>query len=161
MKVLYLLPLLFAINSEAQIKTITASDAYPPPSVSIQIDSKEKPIVESYDRLTRAADMAFRNKRYENAAKYYQQAFKENYDRGLARHRFKAACSFAMIGDKDLAFAELKRIVKSDKYTDLQEMDGETLLESLHSDARWQEIIDKVKANKEHLLNELNSGQKQ
>src|SRR5262245_50613193 len=54
---------------------------------------------------------------------------------------YNLACSYAKLNDKDKAFEWLKKAVTAG-FTQVQQIKSDTDLETLHSDARFQEVID-------------------
>lgn len=61
---------------------------------------------------------------------------------------YNAACAWSRAGNKDSAFAQLEILVAR-KFSDLVHLAGDEDFESLHTDARWEMIFAKVRANKE------------
>lgn len=58
---------------------------------------------------------------------------------------YSAACCYALGGEADKAFAELRRMVQLG-FADAPGLEGDDDLKSLRSDARWQPIVTQVRA---------------
>lgn len=62
---------------------------------------------------------------------------------------FNAACSYALAGDKDKAFAALEKAVYQHGYRNLDHMLVDEDIESLRSDKRWDAIVSFLKDQRE------------
>lgn len=93
--------------------------------------------------FTKKANDAYNKKNYSESAKLYVQAVENGENE--APNAYNAACSFALIGDKETAFTYLQKSVDLG-YTNVRHMTSDSDLKSLHSDARWKKIIDEAKA---------------
>ncbi|MDF2381487.1 hypothetical protein JMG10_08445 [Nostoc ellipsosporum NOK] len=100
-----------------------------------------------YAPLASIADTFFLKKQYAAAIKVYSLAFRLNNGLGRVRHRFNVAEAHAALGQRDSAFAELKRVVTGGKYYNPYHLEGSELLKPLHTDPRWKPLIEEVKAN--------------
>lgn len=100
-----------------------------------------------YAPLAGIADTFFLKKQYAAAISVYSLAFKLNNNLGRVRHRFNVAEAHAALGQRDSAFAELKRVVTGGKYYNPYHLEGSESLKPLQSDPRWKPLIDEVKAN--------------
>ena len=94
---------------------------------------------------TKVARAAYDNKQFAQSAAAYSKAT------ALAPsqwwHAFNAACSYALAGDKELAFQFLVQAVDA-KFHDATSMEKDTDLISLHDDPRWPALVERVKAQK-------------
>jgi hypothetical protein len=105
----------------------------------------------SSDYRTLAAEgmSLYKSKDYKASGMKFNEAFRMNGDKGLIDDRYNAACSWALAGFPDSAFVQLERIITKAKYDDFNHIIIDIDLNSLHSDKRWQPLIDNVKKNKE------------
>ena len=67
----------------------------------------------------------------------------------MPNDRYNAACSWAMANVPDSAFFNLERIASKSNYNNYSNIIKDTDLAGLHSDKRWNPIIELVKQNKE------------
>ncbi len=109
-----------------------------------------------YPELTGKANRCYARKEFAYAVYWYTSAFTGNHDLGMVDDRFKAACCYAMLNNKDSAFLQLYRITAKGHYTNLNELSAEPYLKSLHSDKRWQEIIDIINKNRAEMIEKMN-----
>lgn len=109
-----------------------------------------------YGQLVKTADSLYQVKEFKKSAFTYSEAFKQNGWKAYPDDRYNAACSWAMAGDKDSAFFNLNRIADKSGYTDLSHITNDKDLMVLHEDARWSNLIEKIKANKEKAEANLN-----
>lgn len=106
---------------------------------------------ENYKNLILKADSLYFAKEYLQSAKQFSTAFAQNNDRGLVNDRYNAACSWALSNNSDSAFYQLFRIAEKGNFKDYFNLTNDPDLKSLHIDKRWQELVNKVKAN--HVIN--------
>ena len=91
----------------------------------------------------------YNKKDYINSAKTYSLAFALNGGKGTATDRYNAACSWALAGNADSAFAYLLAAADKNSYDNYSHIIGDTDLDGLHADKRWNTLLQKIKANKE------------
>jgi len=107
-------------------------------------------LIVSGQDLSQEASQAYENKNFRESARLYVQAFNKGEDQ--TNNAYNAACSYALNGEKDRAFEYLKKAVDLG-YTNVNQIKSDSDLESLHSDPRWQRLLDgisaKVKAMKD------------
>lgn len=60
---------------------------------------------------------------------------------------YNTACYLALAGDRDFAFAYLKKAVMDDDFSNLKTIQNDSDLNTLHEDSRWGVIIAQVEAN--------------
>ncbi len=109
-----------------------------------------------YFDLTKKADSLYRIKDYKNSASTYSKAFASNNWKGFPADRYNAACSWSLIGNADSAFFNLNRIANKSNYKEYNHIINDDDLISLHKDARWLPLIEKVKQNQEKSEASLN-----
>lgn len=112
--------------------------------------------ISCYERLTEKADSFYSKMKLNEAAILYTSAFKLNNDKGKIKHRYKAACSWTILNNKENAFAELKRIVFVGKYSNYYQINSDDCFKPLHNDSRWKEIVEGVKKNLKEAEEKLN-----
>ena len=86
---------------------------------------------------------------YLASAKRYSSAFTALGNKGNTSDRYNAACSWALANQVDSSFVQLLKIAKKGKYSNYGHITTDTDLSTLHSDKRWNELLDLVRANKE------------
>jgi len=92
-------------------------------------------------------------KEYKHSAFMYSSAFKVNDWKGLAHHRYKAACSWALANYPDSAFFQLNRIATKSNFKEYTDLLNDEDFKALHNDSRWLPLLDIVKQNKYAGLN--------
>lgn len=60
---------------------------------------------------------------------------------------YNTACYLALVGDRDLAFAYLKKAVTDDGFSNLGTLQNDSDLKSLHEDFRWAAMVEQVGKN--------------
>jgi hypothetical protein len=101
-----------------------------------------------YKKLTRKADSLFKAKEYKSSAQYYSLAFKTLGWKGTPIDRYNAARSWTLAHVPDSAFFCLDRLVNKIGYADYDKIIADEDLILLHSDKRWEPLINQVKLNK-------------
>ena len=101
-----------------------------------------------YKSFIRKADSLYKLKEYKNSAQNYSLAFKTLAWKGLVADRYNAARSWTLANIPDSAFFCLERIVNKGYYSSYDEIVLEEDFNTLHSDKRWQPLIDQIKRNK-------------
>lgn len=153
-----LLLFLFPVTSIAQKQKDTAVTKVLPTDIYDNFKREKNPILfegstidkqcsSCYEKITELADSCYNNKDFKHAVLLYSNAFKLNNDKGKIKHRLNAACAWTILGNKEAAFSELQRIVFVGKFTNYFHMDSNECFKPLHSDKRWQEILEGVKSN--------------
>lgn len=94
--------------------------------------------------LTKKANDAYAKKNYKESAKLYVQALEKGED-DVVNNAYNAACSFALFGDNENGFKYLKKSIDLG-YSNVSHMKRDSDLNSMHTDARWQKIIDEANA---------------
>jgi hypothetical protein len=102
-----------------------------------------------YGSLIKEANAFYKAKEYKLSALKYEEAFVVLENRGMINDRYNAACSWALVPQIDSSFVHLFKIVRNGYYKDYQHITTDTDLTILHTDKRWQEVIDLVKKSKE------------
>jgi len=103
---------------------------------------------EKYLKLIKKAQILYGNKAYEKSAQKYTDAFIAFGNQGERRHRYKAACAWAMSNEIDSSFVRLYKISKNGSYSDYEHISTDTCLNGLHQDKRWKKILKFVIRNK-------------
>jgi hypothetical protein len=98
----------------------------------------------------------YEEKKYLQSALSYDTLFRVNNGQGLMSDKYNAACSWALVGNIEKAFFYLNKTVIVDKWIGLSHMLSDPDLNALHSDKRWQPLIDTVRLNKEKAEATLN-----
>lgn len=106
-----------------------------------------------YFKLVSLADSLFKTKNYKMAAIKYSTAFMINGDKGLIEHRYDAACAWALSNNPDSSFSQLIRIAEKANYDDYEHISTDPDLQSLHSDKRWNQLMDIVRKNNNKVKN--------
>ena len=106
---------------------------------------------DEYSRLIKKADSLYTIKDYKNSAHTYSEAFKSIGWKGYPDDRYNAACSWAMANVPDSAFFNLERIATKLAYNNYSHITNDKDLLELHSDKRWNPLIELIKQNKEKL----------
>jgi tetratricopeptide (TPR) repeat protein len=104
--------------------------------------------------LARQAYDAYAAKRYAESVALFRRAIEAG---GKSPETFyTAACSAALAGDRETAFAWLEEAVRRG-YRDLAPMKADPDLASLRADARWAALLAKVQKNREAYLGTVNA----
>lgn len=102
-----------------------------------------------YSAFVTTADSLYRIQNYRESAIEYSKAFKTFGWKGYLVDRYNAACSWALANEVDSALFQLNIIVKKMNYKDYNDIVTDPDLTSLHSDKRWNELLEQIKSNKE------------
>ncbi|MCW3465057.1 DUF6624 domain-containing protein [Chitinophaga nivalis] len=102
-----------------------------------------------YNFFVHQADSLYHAGAYKPAALAFSQAFITTNGKGLMNDRYNAACAWALAGVPDSAFFQLEKIVTKVAFADYQQLTNDKDLVSLHTDKRWQPLLDAVLVNKE------------
>lgn len=109
--------------------------------------------------IQKAANLYF-EKNYLQSAQAYMHAFANYGGHGYTDDRYTAACSWALAGTNDSAFAQLMHITTKGGFQNLDRLLIDDDLDGLHNDARWQQLLTLVKQNKEKNEGPANKKQK-
>ena len=104
---------------------------------------------EKYAELIKEAWHLYETEEYLQSGQKYSEAFVALGNLGYEDDRYNAACSWALVNQKDSAFAQLFRIARKVNYSNINHITTDTDLKLLHSDKRWNEVITIVRDNKE------------
>jgi hypothetical protein len=113
---------------------------------------------QEYTSLANQGDSLFTMNNFKDAALIYARAFETFGGKGVVKHRYRAACSWAEIGNSDSAFAQLQRMATKGKYYNVPQITNEQHLQSLHTDSRWKPLIDLINKNMLEEQERLNKG---
>jgi hypothetical protein len=102
-----------------------------------------------YASLIKEANAFYKAKEYKQSALKYEEAFVALGNRGMINDHYNAACSWALVPQIDSSFIHLFRITANGHYKNYQHITTDTDLTILHTDKRWQEVINSVKKSKE------------
>ena len=108
--------------------------------------SKFKP-TENYIRQSSKAFVLYYEKNYFQSAKSYDTLFKYYAGKGLRIDKYNAACAWSLAANKDQAFYYLDQSLLTNEWVNLSNIDSDSDLSSLHTDMRWQLLIDKIQIN--------------
>lgn len=103
----------------------------------------------SYATLIGEAWQLYQQKSWRESAQKYMEAFAVKDAKVIANDRYNAACSWALTGETDSAFAQLSLLAHTPRYTEDVHASSDPDLFSLHGDVRWTLLIAKIKANRE------------
>jgi uncharacterized protein DUF6624 len=103
---------------------------------------------ENYLRLTSKASVQYQGKEYLHAGQTYDTAFQSIKGTAPANDLYDAACSWARAQNADKAFYYLNKAAQEGKWSALGHTTSDTDLSGLHSDPRWQPLIDIISRNK-------------
>jgi hypothetical protein len=101
-----------------------------------------------YSKWLATADSLYWKGDYKGSGLAYAKAFRINQGNSHPVNRYNAACAWSRAGIKDSAFLNLERIVTRDHYYRYNQIINDTDLVSLHTDRRWEPLINKIKQNK-------------
>jgi hypothetical protein len=111
------------------------------------VTAQSKPA--SYSSLVKRADSLYKKQEYAKSASTYSEAFKVNGWKGTSNDRYNAACSWAQAGKPDSAFYQLNRIAALMNYSNYTHITADKDLVSLHTDKRWEPLLEMINQNKE------------
>ena len=106
---------------------------------------------EKYAELVEKAWSLYESKNYKQSAETYKAAFDQLDGKAYPDDRYNAACSYALANDKENSFHHLFYLAEHPKiaYNNVSHISTDTDLNLLHSDGRWSQLIEIVKANKQ------------
>jgi hypothetical protein len=99
-------------------------------------------IPKKYNDLIKQVDFLLQAKAYTKAPSTYSQAFKVNAWKGFPNDRYNAACAWSLADIPDSAFFQLNRIATKSNYADYKHITMDQDLHSLHSDKRWDLLLE-------------------
>ena len=102
-----------------------------------------------YAELKTEAWNLYENQEYLASARRYSEAFAALGNKGNTNDRYNAACSWALANQIDSSFVQLFRIAEKGNYSNYGHITTDGDLNALHSDKRWNEVLNLVKSNKE------------
>lgn len=104
---------------------------------------------EYYLQQSARAFSFYNDNKYAEAALTLDSLFDNYKGQASKEDRYIAACSWALAGNADKAFAHLNKAIVIDNWTNPDNLTSDPDLISLQTDKRWQKIIETVRANKE------------
>lgn len=104
---------------------------------------------EKYSELIKDAWCLYGSKEYLSSGQKYNEAFIVFGGKGYVDDRYNAACSWALANEVDSAFVQLFKIAQNGNYSNLNHITSDTSFTLLHNNARWSEVIEIIKTNKE------------
>lgn len=106
-----------------------------------------------YRALAKEAWTYYQEKNYQKSAETYLKALalvdESKSDESILTMRFNTACAFALAGNRDKSFLQLAILSKDENYTNLNQLNTDSDLKSLHADPRWEKIAKQVSDNYE------------
>ena len=109
-----------------------------------------------YYFLIMKADSLYEIKDYKGSAQVYSDVFNTPGWEPAPSDRYNAACSWALAGEADSAFYNLDMVANKSKFTEYKELNEDEDLISLHSDKRWEPLVEKIKIKQEKAEAKLN-----
>ena len=100
-----------------------------------------------YKSFVKKADSLYKIKNYKNSALVYSSAFKIGDGKVPAWDFYNAACSWSLANNPDSSFYYINLVLKMTTYIDYDKITKDEDLNSLHTDKRWQPILDQLKKN--------------
>lgn len=104
---------------------------------------------DKYSELVKQADSLYQSKNYKESGEKFSEAFVALGNKGAVNDRYNAACSYALAKEIDSSFVQLFKIADNGNYSNYWHIITDTDLDNLHSDKRWNEVLVKVKSNKD------------
>lgn len=101
-----------------------------------------------YSELINKAWNLYQIKEFLKSGQKYSEAFIVLGNEVMVDDRYNAACSWALANQTDSAFVQLYKIAKNGNYINLSHITIDNDLKLLHSDSRWNEVIEIIRANK-------------
>jgi len=118
-------------------------------TTSLQVwGQNEKELPKEYLELIAKAEALYENKEFKKSAETFSAAFKSRGWKGVVIDRYNAACSWALAGVPDSAFADLNRIAFRAQFSNVKRLAEDPDLTSLRKDKRWKPLADRVQENK-------------
>jgi hypothetical protein len=98
-----------------------------------------------FAQLNAQAMTAYTAKSYAESGKLFDQAFKDKKAKPTATDYYNAACTWALAGTPDKAFRYLDQATAAG-WDDVDHLQTDADLASLHTDKRWQPMLTKLTA---------------
>lgn len=111
---------------------------------------------EKYLRLSARAMVYFQEQKYQQAALVYDSLFTASKGQGLTTEFIVSAICWAKTGNKDKAFASLRKGLATYGIVNIRDLNSDPDFKSLQGDKRWQQLIDEVTARNKVLEAKLN-----
>lgn len=97
---------------------------------------------QSFAATEQEANAAYQSKQYPQAAALYVALYETEHD---VLALYNAACSYALAGDTEHAFATLERMIAAG-YLDAKAVGADSDFTSLKADPRWPPLLERMKA---------------
>ena len=106
---------------------------------------------ERYAELRSQAEELYDLEDYEKSAIKYEEAFIQLNGEASEYDRYNAACSYALAKNLEKSFYHLFKLAKdaTSKYKNYDHITKDTDLNLLHTDKRWNDLLEIVKSNQE------------
>lgn len=117
--------------------------------MSINVLAQGNTANENYQQSIEKAKNAVESNDFRSAAQLYTKAFSYFDGKAYPDDRYEAARTFAMSLQADTAFYHLFRLANDSKFKQYDQLINDEFLNPLHQDARWNELVNKVKHTKE------------
>ena len=101
-----------------------------------------------YKHLVQLANDAYFSGDYDTARDKRILASETYPERVTSALHYNLACVYALTDDRDKSFTQLEKLLKS-RYSNYDHISTDKDFIALHGDDRWNDIMDKVKANQE------------
>lgn len=101
----------------------------------------------TYNECIDQAWEKYKQKQYEASAKLYELAFALDTSRKYTDDFYNATCSWALAGNDSLAFINLFKAIAIG-FSDIDRLQKETDIKSLHTSSKWPLIFEKIKEYK-------------
>jgi len=112
----------------------------------------QKALMAEYDECISKAEAFYNEKEYKESARTYSLAFDKAGSKGRSKDRYNAARSWSMANVPDSAFFNLQRLAEKQYYDNIDQIFKEEDFNSLHTDKRWQPLLDLILKNKNNKL---------
>lgn len=116
--------------------------------LSINVFGQTTPL--QYNIFIQQADSLRQLKDYKASGFAYSLAFQTLGNKGLMEDRYNAARVWSLANIPDSSFNCLERIIKKGLFTDFDQIVKEEDFNNLHSDSRWNPLLDTLQAKKTH-----------
>ena len=101
-----------------------------------------------YEILIRQADSLYQQKNYVKSGFAFSDAFKTPGSNVTSKHRYNAACSWALAAFPDSAFAQFDYMAGFMNYTNYGSVNADPDFVSIRADKRWNPLLEKILQNK-------------
>ncbi len=99
---------------------------------------------EQYLKISSKAFWLYEEQNFIKSALTYDSLFKEYKNKGYREDKYNAACVWALAGNNDKAFFYLEQVIITKEWVNLPNIISDMDLDTLHTDKRWQPLIDQV-----------------